>query len=362
MRCNMPRCGCKPTGNGSVLPKEQGSVKEQRKIRKEVIAMKPMTCECVCLYYDRQEELYYADLLGERIDLSPEEYAILSAADGKTDLAREFPELSPRRLANLLHRLKNNGLLITKRYEGFVIGRYMVFLVANRVDRIRTFCGVFNLLLPFASLIFFACGAVSYARCETIYGDMNYFLYYLLFFLSITAHEFGHFAAAVTYRYYVAHAGVLLLFRIIPLGAYVSCRPDGKVRAKRHKVQFFLAGIEMNFLLAGLFSMLSCIPWALGETFYIAAYSNVILGTVNLLIAPMLDGGKALAAALGIDDFWTFTRNALSRRHRKRLLHSGAAGWFCLGLSTVGALAQVLLIGIILADLITLVTWVIQLL
>lgn len=143
--------------------------------------MKPMTCECVRLRYDRQAELHYADFLGERIDLSPEEYAILSVADGKTDLAREFPELSPRRLANLLRRLKNNGLLMTKRYEGFVIGRYMVFLVANRVDRIRTFAGVFNLLLPFASLIFFACGAVSCARCEMTYGDLNYYLYYLLF-------------------------------------------------------------------------------------------------------------------------------------------------------------------------------------
>ncbi len=324
--------------------------------------MKTMTCECVRLRYDRQAELYYADFLGERIDLSPEEYAILSVADGKTDLAREFPELSPRRLDSLLRRLKNNGLLMTKRYEGFVIGRYMVFLVANRVDRIRTFAGVFNLLLPFASLIFFACGAVSCARCEITYGDLNYYLYYLLFFLSITAHEFGHFAAAVTYRYYVADVGALLLFRIIPLGAYVSCKVDGRVRAKRHKVQFFLAGIEMNFLLAGLFSMLSCIPWALGETFYAAAYSNVFLGVLNLLIAPTLDGGKALTAALGIDDFWTFTRNALSRRHRKRLLHSGAAGWFCLGLSTAGVLAQVLLISILLIDWGSLIKLVIQLL
>lgn len=74
--------------------------------------MKPMTCECVRLRYDRQAELYYADFLGERIDLSPEEYAILSVADGETDLAREFPELSPRRLADdeVLRRLCNRTL------------------------------------------------------------------------------------------------------------------------------------------------------------------------------------------------------------------------------------------------------------
>lgn len=206
--------------------------------------MKPMIDETVLLHYDAQRDIYYAESVGDRVDLTPLEYEVLSSADGKTNLSQAFPGLSSRQLAAVLRRLKGLNLITTKRYHGFIVGRFILFPVANRVKGLRAFAGIFNLLLPFAAVVLFAFGIARYMTCKPIFGDLDYFdiaLFYLLFSLSISAHEFGHFSAAVAYRYYVSNAGLLLLFRVIPLGAYVSFKQDNRVRIRRHKAQLFLA-------------------------------------------------------------------------------------------------------------------------
>ena len=56
--------------------------------------MKPMIDETVLLHYDAQRDIYYAESVGDRVDLTPLEYEVLSSADGKTNL-RLFPDFLP---------------------------------------------------------------------------------------------------------------------------------------------------------------------------------------------------------------------------------------------------------------------------
>lgn len=309
--------------------------------------MKPMIDETVLLHYDTQRDTYYAESVGDRVELTPVEYEVLSSADGKTDLSQAFPELSSRQLAAVLRRLKGLNLITTKRYHGFIVGRFILFPVGNRVKGLRAFAGIFNLLLPFAAVFLFVFGLVRYMMCKPIFGDFGYFefvLFYLLVFLSISAHEFGHFSAAVAYQYYVSNVGLLLLFRVIPLGAYVSFKQDNRVRIRRHKAQLFLAGIEVNVLLSGVFFLLACTGSPHAEIYDWLAECNLYMAILNLMPAPVLDGGKTLGIALGIDNYLLFMLNVFSKRNRRRLAHSGWTGWLCIGLAAFGTLTLAALI------------------
>ena len=309
--------------------------------------MKPMINETVLLHHDAQRDIYYAESVGDRVELTPVEYEVLSSADGKTNLSQAFPGLSSRQLAAVLRRLKGLNLITTKRYHGFIVGRFILFPVANRVKGLRAFAGIFNLLLPFAAVFLFVFGLVRYMMCKPIFGDFGYFefvLFYLLVLLSVCAHEFGHLSAAVAYQYYASNVGLLLLFRVIPLGAYVSFKQDNRVRTRRHKAQLFLAGIEVNVLLSGIFFLLACTGSPHAEIYDWLAECNLYMAILNLMPAPVLDGGKTLGIALGIDNYLLFMLNVFSKRNRRRLAHSGWTGWLCIGLAFFGALTLAALI------------------
>lgn len=125
---------------------------------------------------------------------------------------------------------------------------------------------------------------------------------------------------------------------MIPLGAYVSFKQDNRVRIRRHKAQLFLAGIEVNFLLSGVFFLLACTGSPHAEIYDWLAECNLYMAILNLMPAPLLDGGKTLGIALGIDNYLLFMLNVFSKRNRRRLAHSGWTGWLCIGLATFGTL------------------------
>ena len=62
------------------------------------------------------------------------------------------------------------------------------------------------------------------------------------------------------------------------------------------------------------------------------------------VFAPVLDGGKTLGIALGIDNYLLFMLNVFSKRNRRRLAHSGWTGWLCIGLAAFGTLTLAALI------------------
>ena len=78
----------------------------------------------------------------------------------------------------------------------------------------------------------------------------SWWLYYGLLVCSLALHEVGHLVAGLAYGYKISDTGILLL-GIIPIGAYVA-HEDKKDASRSEKVQFALAGVEMNLLIAGI--------------------------------------------------------------------------------------------------------------
>lgn len=87
----------------------------------------------------------------------------------------------------------------------------------------------------------------------------------------------------LAYGYKISDTGILL-FGIISLGAYVAYE-DKKDATKAEKIQFALAGVEVNLLLAGICLLLAalCYQWSL--TILCVANVNVMLVGINPLPA-----------------------------------------------------------------------------
>ena len=315
--------------------------------------MLPKKIEYLHLWYDEEANAYYADAFHLRYVLPAQQYALLQAADGKTDLSKVFPEYSKRRLAFLLRGLKAYGLIVTSRIQGFLVARLTLLRIANRVKLMQGFCGIINLLLPFAAVLSLCFGPYYFCDCFANNGMPNIALCCVLFVVSVIAHEFGHFVAGVCYRYYVIDTGLLLLFRIIPIGAYVAFARDNRARKTRHKLQFHLAGCEMNMLLANVFAVLSATSLPVAGEFSLAAIINWVLALFNAIPCPGIDGGDAFASIFGIDYYPRFVLDSL-KGHR-RLIRSGAAGRLCLAVALVGAVSMAVFAGIIISDTVTLV-------
>ena len=120
--------------------------------------------------------------------------------------------------------------------------------------------------------------------------------------LGITLHELSHAASAVHYGAMLYEMGFgLLLF--MPAG-YVMYDSQ-MVKSRRGQIHVLLAGVRMNFLLAGLsMILLEVIPDA-GIFFYFFGRVNLMLGLLNLSICGPLDGRKVLMRLLGFPEDWT---------------------------------------------------------
>lgn len=123
--------------------------------------------------------------------------------------------------------------------------------------------------------------------------NFSWWLYYGLIVLSLALHELGHLVAGVAYGYKISDIGILLL-GIIPVGAYVA--HENKVDVtKAEKIQFALAGVEANLLMAGTCLLLAIQSYQWSLTLFYVANVNVMLACVNLLPTSGLDGESSLS-------------------------------------------------------------------
>lgn len=242
----------------------------------------------------------------------------------------------------LLEQLKNNNILTTKRYifDG-VINRFILFPIGHKVVRFRPICRYINAALPFLAFFLLVVSVFLKQRyCYSGIGDLNVPLYYLLIIFSLVAHEYAHLISGISYGYRFTQMGLLLL-GIFPVGAYVA-HLEKKNVSYFARLQFSLAGIEANVLIAAVFLLLSMIPSPLDATLATAANINVFLAVLNLLPASGLDGESALCALLGIDEISEYSKLFLkNKKFRKRVLHAGAPGYICAVVFSVNLIASV---------------------
>lgn len=271
-------------------------------------------------YEGSEDEHYYAiNPNGDEFEISARIAHELERADGTREL-----KLRKR----IIKELKDSGLIHTSRFvKGDDFNRFILFPISARALKYRDICLLINSLLPIVSVLTFVAGIfLKFESTSYWEDDFNLFVYYGILVVSLLSHECGHLVAGLAYGYSISELGVLL-FGMIPVGAYVAHGEKENVR-KCDRIQFSLAGIEVNLMIAGICLLGSMEIWSLSGTLFSIACLNVALAILNILPAQGLDGETALSDALGVESINALARKWLHRpKLRKRLLRSGYKGY-----------------------------------
>lgn len=282
---------------------------------------------------------YIENANGEEFEISRRLWDALLKADGTRPL--DLPDNGRR----ILPKLKRHGLVRTSRFvqDDGLFNRFILFPVGNRLQAGRLVFKALNAALPAVAILIFAIGIyVTTSEGEESGYNFNWWLYYGLIALSLALHELGHLIAGLAYGYNISDTGILLL-GIIPLGAYVA-HEDKEDATKAEKIQFALAGVEVNLLIAGVCLLLAMQPYQWSLTMFSVANVNVLLAGINLLPASGLDGESALSAACGIDSIGEVARKWLTNKNRRqKLFRAGLPGYACFFVFSITMISKVII-------------------
>ena len=282
---------------------------------------------------------YIENANGEEFEISRRLWDALLKADGTHPL--DLPDNGRW----ILPKLKRHGLVRTSRFvqDNGLFNRFILFPVGNRLKADRLVFRAINAALPAVALLIFAIGIyVTTSEGAEIGYNFSWWLYYGLIALSLAFHELGHIVAGLAYGYKISHTGILL-FGIIPFGAYVA-HEDKKDATKVEKIQFALAGVEVNLLLAGICLLLAMQSYHWSLTMFSVANVNVVLASVNLLPASGLDGESALSAVCGINSISRVSRKWITNKKcRQNFLHSGFLGYAYICIFFITLISKIIL-------------------
>ena len=254
---------------------------------------------------ESSEHYYVENEWEERFEISYWVYRELMHADGT----------HPVRLSNsLVDKLKKEKILTASRFvfEG-IISRFILITFGKNLARFQPICRWINVVLPLLAVSLFAV-SVSVKQTHDYSGssDLNYILYYMLIIFSLLVHEVGHLVSGIAYGYRFKQLGMLLL-GILPIGAYVSYE-DKKELNRLSQVQFSLAGIEANVLMAAV-----CLSQTWPQTsrpgfLKSSRFPLVVCGT-NLMQSPQRTRGTLCRA---------MTRSHCIVPFSSRIIHRGS--------------------------------------
>lgn len=158
----------------------------------------------------------------------------------------------------------------------------------------------------------------------------------------MVVHELGHVFAGIAYGAPVFEMGVMLMYYILP-GAYVLM-DQTSVKKRMHRIQIYAAGVEANFMLCGIFLILSSLAPASSGLFLCAAICNGAMGVFNLTFIKGFDGTSIISELLGADDVLYYAITVLfNRRTRARVLNHGCIGYVVMVVCSIFLLLQVTL-------------------
>lgn len=268
---------------------------------------------------------YIENADGEEFEISHRLWDALLQADGT------HPLNLPNNGSRALSKLKRLGLVRTSRFvrDDGIFNRFILLPIGSRSQNNCLICKAINAALPVVSALIFAMGVYLMKSSGTDTGyHFSWWLYYGLLICSLALHEVGHLVAGLAYGYKISDTGILLL-GIIPIGAYVA-HEDKKDASRSEKVQFALAGVEMNLLIAGICLLIAMQYYPLSLVLVSVANVNVVLAGINLLPASGLDGESALSAVFGVNSISEVAKKCLfNKKRRQKLLRSGFSGYAC---------------------------------
>ncbi len=262
---------------------------------------------------------------------------LLQQLDGKTDPYRVgLPEWQVDAVLeyfddkDLLRRhrlgLGGSGILFTLFYPKATPRKRRIADLLNRL----LYCMFLPVLIAGMYLLFSTFSEINDSLMGTLSGAV----------IGLTLHEFGHAIACLAYGGFVYEAGVGTSYFVVPMGYVILETYFIKDRMK--KAQIHAAGVEMNFLLAGICAALTATQ-ADPSFFFSAAVMNVILGCLNLMLIGGVDGMRIIAELIGIEDLVDDARKVvLNGKYRRSLRRQGNRGKALVYLSFAVTLLQIM--------------------
>lgn len=173
--------------------------------------------------------------------------------------------------------------------------------------------------------------------------------------VGLSLHELAHAIACLAYGGFVYEVGIGTSFLVVPI-AYVI--PEMHfIRDHRKKAQIHAAGVEMNFLLAGICAALASAQ-ADPSFFFGAAMANAVLGCINLVLIGGMDGMHIAAELMGIEDLVSNARKVvLNGRYRRAVWRQGNRGKASVYLSFLVTLLQLMLPVFLISNIGGILSW-----
>ena len=264
-------------------------------------------------------------LTEQRLCLSAEEARFARRLDGRTSPSAAAGRLGRRQAADLLRLFEELDLLRRSHVleTSFLSICWTAAIFRRNPPRRAAAWG--NLALLALWLPVFALGVFLFWEAALPVDDADYIPGALAGLVpGVLLHELAHACAAWGYGGHVFEFG-LCLHWLVP-GAYVLTDVSG-VRGSLRQTQIDAAGVELNFLLAGLFLIAASAAPQAASFLLGAAPPNFLLAVGNLLPVSGDDGGRGLASLLGLPELDSRARGvALRGARRKRLAAAGAEG------------------------------------
>lgn len=293
----------------------------------------PKLLNCLSFKMDEDGTVEVTDHLNEEIyNMTLAEVRYAKMLDGETHPYDIETELSQEEIDDLLFDLEDYGLLKESNKMKLSAGSTLRTLWEIKTTRkLRIIGAVFNKALLLLWLPVLVVGLMKSWKylfdLGVIYDNMlQFFLGNIVgIFIAIFLHELGHVFAGLSCGAKVFEMGLMNSYFIMP-GAYVLMDTK-RVKNRMKRVQISAAGVEMNFLLAGLFLILTATVRPLAAFFIIIALNNLIIAVLNLTFIKGLDGAAVMSELLGNEEtVLNSTDVVFDERLRRRIKRHGKSG------------------------------------
>ena len=270
---------------------------------------------------DKDEVIVKDRLVGDCYKLDCYTAWFASKLDGKTDPYKIDRRLSYDDVDELLDELDDMDLLRCRRILARDFAEiYLTLWIPRESISFRIAAFIINKLLLFLWLPVFVLSLFYFFDSSVNINDEYLLLgYFIGLIAGLIIHESGHMFACLAYGGQVFEMGVFIK-GIFP-GAYTQTN-SSNLKKRMQRVQISAAGIEANFLLAGIALFLATLSKMLCGFFFEFAVANVFLAALNLLLVDGIDGMAIMGELLGIDDLADKTKMIKNNKSKKRKIAS----------------------------------------
>ena len=244
-------------------------------------------------------------------------FHFLRRLDGRHDPLSVLPGVTPQEAQEMLDILSREGLLRDSNVLCKSFLSVYFTLWSPKKTRARSAApGILDTLRMLLWLPICLCGVLTFWSSSTpLSSEAPWFGILLGIFVGAIAHELSHGLSCLHWGGRVFEIGMMLHYGLP--GMYVLM-DQTSITSRVQKALVNSAGIEMNLMLVGIFSMLSIVCPTISLSFFTAAFMNFWLALINLLPAPSVDGMRIMCALLGDENAIQIAEKAIWSRHLRK--------------------------------------------